>query len=470
MIPLGSRHAAFNFCDAKCVRIRMMLTMEKKHPPRPFQVMAKPIGPICNLDCTYCYYTEKTGLYADVRDFRMSDDVMDAYIKQTIDAQMQWNPPEIWFAWQGGEPTLLGVDYFKRVLEIQRRHTPDGKTVRNALQTNGTRIDAEWATFFAENKFLIGLSIDGPARLHDTYRLDRQGKPSHADVERGFRTLIEARVEVNTLSVVNRTNVQEPLAVYHYLKEIGATHMQFIPLVERMDADGVLADPPEQDGPDARYKVTPWSVRAVDYGLFLSAIFDEWVRKDVSSIFVQHFDVQVGLWAGMPAGLCWFAETCGEGMAIEHNGDLYACDHYVYPAYKLGNIMDQPMEGMARSDGQRAFGLAKRDTLPKTCLECPYKFACNGGCPKHRFVEMDDGGTRHNYLCPAYTAFFSHAGPALKTIAELVRSGRPASQVMDLIRSHEKPPKPQKQVKPRRNDPCPCGSGKKYKKCCGSIG
>ena len=452
--------------------------------------MTKPIGPICNLDCKYCFYLEKEKLYPDKSNWRMPENVLERYIQQYIAAQ---DVPEITFAWQGGEPTLMGVDFFQRVVGYQQKYA-EGKTVKNALQTNGTLLDDQWCAFFKEQDFLIGLSIDGPRQLHDKYRVDKKGEPTFDLVMRGMGLLKKHQVDFNNLVVVNRANQNHPLEVYNFLKEHGSGFMQFIPLVERIGETGGpldFAEPPTLTRTDSGISlpilsianrksqiandVTPWSVQAEAYGNFLIKIFDQWVRHDVGRVFVQIFDVQLGIWLGLPSTLCVFGETCGNAVAMEHNGDLYSCDHYVYPHYKLGNIMDLGMREMLDSPQQRAFGMDKRDTLPKYCRECDVRFACNGECPKHRFISTPDGEPGLNYLCAGYKKFFHHIDPYMQTMANLLRHRRPAALIMEMLREEEKmggmgsgTPMPVRS--PGRNDPCPCGSGKKYKKCCGAGG
>ncbi|MCC6731406.1 MAG: anaerobic sulfatase maturase [Chthonomonadales bacterium] len=434
--------------------------------PRAFHVMTKPIGPICNLDCKYCFYLEKETLYPGNRRWEMPDDVLERYVREYIEQQ---DVPDIHFAWQGGEPTLLGVRYFHRVVELQRRYA-GGKRVHNALQTNGTLLDDQWGRFLHENRFLVGLSVDGPEDLHDAYRVDRRGRPSFADAMRGLDVLKRHHVEFNTLTVVNRLNARRPLDVYRFLKRIGSGFLQFIPLVERASSAPAvgglrLAEPPHLDAPEPQGDepaVTEWSVDARDYGEFLVTIFEEWVRKDVGRVFVQMFDVALGNWAGAGSSLCVFAETCGQGLAMEHNGDLYACDHYVYPEHRLGNVRDTSLGDMVASERQVRFGLDKRDTLPRQCRECSVRFACHGECPKHRFVRTVDGEPGLNYLCPAYKRFFTHIAPHMRTMVDLLRVGRAPAEIMRLIAASERTP----QRAAGRNDPCPCGSGRKYKACC----
>ena len=402
-----------------------------------FHVMAKPIGPICNLDCTYCFYLEKERLHAPGEDWRMGDAVLESYVRQMV-AAASADGPEVAFAWQGGEPTLLGLDFFRRVVAVQDR-LAGGRRVTNAIQTNGTLLDDAWCAFLAERGFLVGISIDGPAELHDAYRVDRRGRPTSDAVMRGLGLLKKHGVAFNTLTVVSRANAGHPLAVYEFLRGAGSRFIQFIPLVERA-AVGTpltvrgheLAGPPEAAGRSSP-AVTPWSVGAADYGSFLCAVFDQWVRRDVGETFVQVFDAALGNWMGLGSSLCVFAETCGRAVAMEHNGDLYSCDHYVYPRYRLGNVLEVPLAAMVESAEQRRFGRDKSDTLPRYCRECEVRFACHGECPKHRFATTPDGEAGLNYLCPSYKAFFHHADPYLRLMGQLLRAGRPAADVMSIV-------------------------------------
>jgi uncharacterized protein len=438
------------------------MTIAAEPSSRGFHVMAKPIGPICNLDCSYCYYLEKESLYPNTRQWKMPDDVLENFIRQFIQQQ---NRPEITFAWQGGEPTLLGVDFFQRVIDLQKKYA-HGKKINNTLQTNGTLLDDAWCEFFTINDFLIGLSIDGPRELHDLYRVDKSQKPTFSQVLRGLEFLKKHQTNFNTLTVVNRANSQRPLDVYRFLKQIGSGFLQFIPLVERrslsiqLSVHGAqLAAPPDPAAPreNAANIVTPWSVEPTQYGEFLCKIFDQWVRHDVGKVFVQLFDVALGSWMGRDSSLCVFAKTCGNAVALEHNGDLYSCDHFVYPQYHLGNVQNNSLQEMLQSPKQIKFGNDKLDTLPNYCKQCSVRFACNGECPKHRFTKTPDGEDGLNYLCPAYKRFFNHIDPQMKIMANLLRNRRPAADIMQWSASTSPP---------GRNDPCPCGSGKKFKKCC----
>lgn len=402
---------------------------------QPFHIMAKPIGPICNLDCKYCYYLEKEKLYPRGENFRMKPDVLESYIRQYIESQ---STAEVTFAWQGGEPTLLGVEYFRKIVELQRKYA-GGRRVQNALQTNGTRLDREWGRFFKENGFLIGLSIDGPRNLHDTYRVDKGQKPTFDRVMNGLKLLKQFGVEFNTLTVVNASNVKHPLRVYDFLRETGSGFIQFIPLVERVAVPGSAPEgldfsgPPEPGQPESA--VTRWSVPAEAYGEFLVQIFDQWVRRDVGRVFVQIYDVSLGIWSGAGAGLCVFLEDCGNALALEHNGDLFSCDHFVYPKYQLGNLLNESLGDLVDSPRQREFGKAKSATLPKYCRECDVRFACNGECPKHRFLSTPDGEPGLNYLCAAYKRFFRHVDPAMKRMTALLHTGRAPAEIMGELRS-----------------------------------
>ncbi|MHB1024000.1 MAG: anaerobic sulfatase-maturation protein [Acidobacteriaceae bacterium] len=429
----------------------------------PFHVLAKPIGPICNLDCKYCFYLEKETLYPQASKWAMPPDVLESYIRQYIE-QQQTN--EISFAWQGGEPTLLGVEYFQQVVALEAKYA-NGKRIHNAFQTNGVLLDDVWGRFLAENNFLVGISIDGPRELHDAYRVDKGGRSSFERVMRGIETLQRNRVEFNTLTTVHRANASSPLEVYHFLKEVGSGVMQFIPIVERatqhVTQDGLTLVTPTFDG---QSRVTDWSVDPVQYGNFLCTIFDEWVRQDVGHQFVQLFDVSLQMWSGMPASLCIFRETCGSALAIEHCGDLYSCDHFVYPENRLGNIMEHPLEEFVSSPQQQKFGTDKRDLLPRQCRECDVRFACNGECPKHRFATTADGEPGLNYLCAAYKKFFRHIHPYMKFMANQLAHQLAPANVMQWVHAQDVTAA---MAKAGRNDSCPCGSGKKFKRCCATA-
>ena len=439
--------------------------LEKGQPAlTAFHIMTKPMGPICNLDCRYCFYLEKENLYPGKTNWAMPEDVLETYVRGYIQSQ---NVPQISFAWQGGEPTLLGVDHFEKVVELQTKYA-EGKRIENAFQTNGVLLDDQWCEFLAKNRFLVGLSIDGPQKLHDHYRVDKGGQPTFKRVMRGLGYLKKHGVEFNTLTVVQRHNSHHPLEVYRFLRENGSGFVQFIPIVERIanspNPDGLVLISPESD---ASARVSEWSVEPLQYGKFLCAVFDEWVRNDVGRCFVQMFDVALESWMGYPASLCVFRETCGSAMAIEHNGDLYSCDHFVYPENKLGNIMESPLSSLVNSTRQHKFGQDKLDTLPRYCRECDVRFACNGECPKHRFIRTPDGEEGLNYLCAGYKRFFHHIDPYMRFMAGELQQGRAPANVMEWVRMRKEEGPGNGQ--PGRNDPCPCGSGKKFKKCCGSF-
>jgi uncharacterized protein len=430
-----------------------------------FQVMAKPIGPICNLDCKYCFYLEKESLYPLVEKWAMAPDVLESYIRQYIEAH---DTPQIAFAWQGGEPTLLGVDYFRHVVELEKKYA-NGKQISNAFQTNGVLLNDEWAELFLENRFLVGISIDGPRELHDAYRVDKGGQPTFDRVLRGIDVLKRRQVEFNTLTTVHRANADAPLEVYRFLKAHGSGFMQFIPIAERVaqqvTKDGLRLIAPDFSG---AAQVSLWSVEPRQFGRFLCAIFDEWVRKDVGRQFVQLFDVSLELWSGMEASLCVFRKTCGAALAIEHSGDLYSCDHFVYPENRLGNIMESPLAALAGSAQQQRFGDAKESTLPRYCRECDVRFACNGECPKRRFTTTPDGEPGLNYLCAGYKMFFHHIDPYMCFMAAQLAAQRPPANVMRWAAERDAAERDagERRRIPGRNDPCLCGSGKKFKQCC----
>jgi uncharacterized protein len=427
-----------------------------------FHVLAKPIGPICNLDCKYCFYLEKESLYPQVEKWAMSDQVLESYIRQYIEAH---DTPVVNFAWQGGEPTLLGVDYFRNLVQIQKKYA-DGKQIANAFQTNGVLLNDAWAEFFLEYQFLIGISIDGPRELHDAYRVDKGGQPTFDRVMRGIETLQRHKVDFNTLTTVHRANADSPLEVYRFLRDNGSGYMQFIPIVERIahqvTEEGLRLISPDFAGPA---KVAPWSVEPRQFGKFLCTIFDEWVRRDVGRTFVQLFDISLELWTGMEASLCIFRKQCGAALAIEHSGDLYSCDHFVYPENRLGNIMESAMAALAGSEQQQRFGEAKESTLPRYCRECDVRFACNGECPKHRFLTTPDGEPGLNYLCAGYKMFFHHVDPYMRFMAAELAAQRAPANVMRWLAEEDVRAR---QGKTGRNDPCPCGSGRKFKQCCGA--
>ncbi|MEZ5208333.1 MAG: anaerobic sulfatase maturase [Acidimicrobiales bacterium] len=408
--------------------------------PASFHVLAKPTGPICNLDCTYCFFLSKEALYPGDR-FRMRDDVLETYLRQLLESQAG---PEVTVAWQGGEPTLMGVEFFRRVVALVDELRRPGQVVHHTIQTNATLLTDEWCALLAEHRFLVGVSIDGPPAMHDAYRVDKRGGPTFAKVRQGYDLLVAHGVDVNVLTTVHAANQDHPLEVYRFLRdELGARYLQLIPIVERDNDTGF------QEGDT----VTERSVDPDAWGRFLVAIFDEWVRRDVGTVFVNHFDAALASWVGAPPAVCIFGETCGDAVALEHNGDVYSCDHFVEPAHLLGNVTQTHLVELLASPQQRAFGDAKRDTLPAYCRSCEVRFACHGECPKNRFTRTPDGEDGLNYLCAGYKAFFGHIDGCMHLMADALRAGRYADEVMAVL------------AKAGRNDPCPCGSGRKAKHC-----
>jgi len=426
-------------------------------PPR-IHVLAKPTGAVCNLQCSYCFFLNKERLYPGSR-FRMSDDVLETYIRQLIESHQN---QRVTVSWQGGEPTLMGIDFFKKAIIFQEKYRKPGMIFENILQTNGTLLNDEWCEFFRKHDFLVGISIDGPQHLHDLHRLDKQGKPTFDRVMRGLRLLQKHGVDYNILTTVNRVNADHPLEVYRFLRDEAKTSwMQFIPAIERLK-DGVVTM--YQEGTT----VSERSVQPRQFGDFLNTIFDEWVRHDVGKVFVQTFEAAVRNWLGLPSsGMCVFDATCGHGLALEHNGDLYACDHFVEPEYFLGNIQQSHMLELVASEAQRTFGRNKLELLPRSCRECEVWFACKGECPKNRFGATPDGEPGLNYLCAGYQAFFRHIDRPLKIMAQLMRQEQPAARVMEVLAQLENRQSAVEKGKVGRNEPCPCGSGLKYKKCHG---
>jgi uncharacterized protein len=405
-------------------------------PPHGIHVVAKPMGPACNLNCEYCFYLEKQALYGAGADYRMPDHILSAFISSYVAAQ----PTQVVeFVWQGGEPTLLGLDFFRRAIELQAP-VAGQKTITNSLQTNGTLLTDEWCAFLKKNGFMVGISLDGPREIHDRYRRDRQGQGSFAAVLRGLRLLQKHGVAYNVMASVARETARRPLDVYRFFREQGVEFIQFVPIIERLpDAaargQGLrLGSPasPEQDS--ERMKVTPWTVVPEEYGEFLIAIYEEWVRRDVGRAFVMNFEWALNAWIGNPSPVCIHARQCGRSLALEHNGDLFACDHYVYPQYRLGNIITDDLAGMVERSLQSGFGVAKETALPSCCRECPVLAACRGGCPKQRFLETCLGGPGLHYLCAGYRKFFLHIRKYLKVMTTLLENGLPPSYVMDAIK------------------------------------
>jgi len=423
--------------------------------------MLKPAGPSCNLNCTYCYYLEKKKLFGSSNEMRMTPELLEEFTRQFIEAHQI---PVVTFTWQGGEPTLMGLDFFRSALEMQKKYA-GGKRIENAFQTNGTRLNDDWCKFFADNNILVGISIDGEEHNHDHYRKTFSGGGTFGRVMKGIEFLHRNKVEFNTLSVVNDYNAAYAAETYRFLKKIGSGFMQFLPVVEiideKSDEEGLrLTAPGLSDNP----QVAGWSVLPEEYGKFLITIFDEWVRNDVARFFVQIFDATLANYTGENPGLCVFNDTCGDALAMEHNGDVFSCDHFVYPEYHLGNIHETPLSELARLQRQFDFGIAKRNSLPRFCLQCNVRYACHGECPKHRFIKAPDGSLGLNYLCKAYKMFFTYAEPYMDYMARELKNKRPPANVMGWIRNREN--QVIKPAIPERNAPCPCGSGKKFKNCC----
>ncbi len=424
--------------------------------PYAFNVMVKPRGSLCNLACDYCYYLDKEQLYPGSQ-FHMADAVLEQFTREYIDAQREL--PEVTFAWQGGEPTLMGIEFFQRAVELQARYRPPGMRIGNALQTNATALDDMWCRFLHKHGFLVGVSLDGPRELHDAFRSDKGGAPTFDRVMRGIELLKEHGVEFNILTTVHAANASRPLDVYRFLRdEVGARFIQFIPIVEST----------KDSGRHLGAVVSDRSVSGRAYGALLCAIFDEWVRRDVGQVFVQVFDAALGAWLGQGASLCVFSETCGAALVLEHNGDLYACDHFVEPRHRLGNIAETPLAELVSSGEQRRFGLYKRDALPAFCRACDVRFVCNGGCPKDRLLCAPDGEAGLNYLCEGYRAFFKHVDRPMRMMVELAHAQRAPSDVMFVL-ARERAETERLFARAGRNDPCPCGSGRKFKQCHGQV-
>jgi uncharacterized protein len=411
---------------------------------REFQVFVKPVGAVCNLGCHYCYYLQKERFYPEGESFRMADDLLEEYVVQHINA----TPGSlINFSWHGGEPTLLGLEYFRKIVALQRKHQPAGRSITNGLQTNGTLLDEDWCRFLAAERFTVGLSLDGPQEMHDCYRVTRGQKPSHEQAMRGYELLRQHRIPCTILCVVHAQNVQQPTQVYRFFKELKAEHVEFLPLVE--------ARPDEEGGVSSR------TVPAEALGNFLCTIFDEWVSQDIERVNVQIFDEAARTAFGQEHALCLFRKTCGDVPVVEHNGDFFSCDHFVDAEHRLGNIRETPLVDLLENPVQRAFGQAKWDTLPRCCQTCEVREMCHGGCPKDRFLHTPDGETGLNYLCAGYRRFFTHCRPFITELTALWRR-RSLEGEMPPSRAREAPATP----RTGRNDPCPCGSGRKYKKCC----
>ena len=375
---------------------------------RPLYVMLKPVGAACNLACDYCYYLEKANLYKGAESHVMSERLLERFVKEYIQSQTM---SEVMFTWHGGEPLLRPLSFYQKAIALQKKYA-QGRVINNSLQTNGTLLTEEWCRFFKDNNWLIGVSIDGPQRLHDAYRKNRRGQPSFAEVMRGIELLNQYGVDWNAMAVVNHFNADYPLEFYHFFRSINCRFIQFTPVVERIfeHQDGRhFASPMQEEGNLADYSVTP-----EQWGHFLCTIFDEWAKHDIGEYFIQIIESTFANWMGVPSGVCSLAKTCGHAGVMELNGDVYCCDHYVFPEYKLGNIYEHSLAEMMYGDKQRKFGLMKHDSLPNQCKTCEFLFACHGECPKNRFATTADGEKGLNYLCKGYYQFFKHAKPFIE--------------------------------------------------------
>jgi uncharacterized protein len=409
---------------------------QEDHIAQGIHVVAKPVGPICNLNCEYCFYLEKQSLFGSGGEFRMAAEVLSAFITDYIANQPT---PEVAFVWQGGEPTLAGINFFRRVIELQKPFA-GMKTISNSLQTNGTLLTDEWCEFLKEHHFMVGISLDGPQEVHDRYRRDRTGKGTFAKVMDGLGLLQKHGVEFNVMASVARETARTPLDVYRFFKREGVEFIQFVPISERqpMAAEQKLglrqAGPAVLDGDEPNSAVTPWSVLPEEYGDFLIAIYEDWVGNDVGKTFVMNFEWALNAWIGNPSPVCVHARQCGRALVIEHNGDVYACDHFVYPQYRLGNILSQGLAHMAGESLRTGFGVNKETALPKWCRECDVLAACRGGCPKHRFGQSPMQEPGMHYLCPGYRKFFLHIRKYLRAMTTLLEHGYPASLVMEAVK------------------------------------
>lgn len=390
----------------------------KRNERRGFTSMVKPVGSLCNMRCRYCYYLDKAALYGGVEP-KMDDKLLESYIKANIEGN---NSPVLNFAWHGGEPLLAGKEFFKKAVALQRKYA-NGKTVENSIQTNGLLIDDEWCSIFRDNNFLVGVSIDGPEHIHDAHRVDAGGQPTFMRVMKGIEKLYRNRVEYNTLTTVNIHSEGCGAEVYKFLRQI-SVFMQFLPVAELL-CDGKIQSPESE-----KADIAPWSITAKGFGEFMCDIFDIWIKSDVGSRYVQLFDATLALMVGVQPSVCSLCETCGSGLTVEHNGDVYCCDHFVYPEYKIGNIHTDSLAELAYSDRQFEFGVAKRALLPRECRHCKYYRLCHGECPKHRFINDNTGEYGKNYLCEGYKLFYSHTEREMGQMKELILAGKPAALIM----------------------------------------
>lgn len=395
---------------------------------KPLYVMLKPAGAHCNLACKYCYYLEKNKLYPTAQRHLMSDEMLEQFTREYIEAQTM---NQVLFTWHGGEPLLRSIDFYRKALSLQQKYA-GGRRIDNVIQTNGTLLTDEWCEFFAQNHWLVGISIDGPQPDHDHYRLTAAGKPSWKKVMQGIKLLKKHGVEWNAMAVVNTYNANHPLEFYRFFKENGCQFLQFTPIVERLTRheDGrtlaSLADKNEIPLSEA-------SVAPEQWGYFLCAIFDEWVRKDVGKIFVEIFDCTLANWMGISPGICAYSKECGHAGVMEHNGDVYSCDHFVFPEYKLGNIRDHSLIDMLYGEQQQEFSRLKHSSLPRQCKECDMEFSCHGECPKNRFMKDKYGDSGLNYLCPGYYHYYQHVAPYMDYMKQELMSQRPPSNIMKVV-------------------------------------
>lgn len=398
---------------------------------RPLYVMLKPAGSLCNLRCKYCYYLEKNALYTEQKNHVISDEMLDKFIREYIEAQTS---PDVLFCWHGGETLMRPISFYRRAIELQRKYAR-GRRIDNTIQTNATMLTDEWCEFFRENNFLVGVSIDGPQEFHDEYRHTATGKPTFHKVMQGIRLLNKHNVEWNALAVVNDFNADYPLEFYNFFKEIGCHYIQFTPIVERRIErnDGLSLAPGMEEGGE----LVDFSVTPEQWGKFLCTIFDEWVRHDVGTYFIQIFDATLANWAGVQPGLCSLAKECGHAGVMEFNGDVYSCDHFVYPEHRLGNINEKTITEMMYGEKQREFAKLKHELLPQQCRECPVEFACHGECPKNRFTRDKYGNPGLNYLCKGYRQFFEHVKPYMDFMKGELDAKRPPSNVMNFVASAE---------------------------------
>ena len=390
--------------------------------PLAFNLMIKPAGSLCNLHCSYCYYLDKAEIYRrhePVMTYETLEAVIRIYM-ETCETQ------EVTFNWHGGEPLVLGKDFFRRIISLERKYA-QGKNVHNTVQTNGILLDKEWAEILREGKFLTGISVDGPACIHDRYRKDRKGGATLDKVLKGVEILHETGVDFNTMTTINKASEGKGKEVYRFLKSIGSRYMQFMPVVEYVSGGRIV--PPQTAGAEQ----APWSVSAIEFGKFMCDIFDEWILTDVGRYFVGHFDAALAGWCGVQPGTCAYAETCGGNAVIEHNGDVYMCDHFVYPEYRLGNIIEKPLREILSSPEMIRFGISKRNSLPDKCRLCRWRTLCNGECPKHRFATTDSGSAGLNSLCKGYEMFYSHTAPYMQRMCQLLAERKSPSLIMKEI-------------------------------------